>query len=308
MRPFAIYTQEMHAHKDDISFHENSARMHANAIQETAPVGHVSKSMVVSPDQFGWPLCGNRMLTCSCSQESLVWVGPDSFEAEFTSLFFRLVVRDGDVFIRDDDHTMRSAYFRMAKLRAASLPDKFDYDKLDLEMLLAPGAVNRYNTYMSHRESMQGVFNAYLFDVEQNVRQNSGEGFKPNSFAGSFMPTLITHGTIVSASRRRIAGVGARFAAMGIPFLKCLSYNFGAPHINALYKLSDQNAKRVTGNGMHRHAIACWWAYCLSNLVRRDQMLDMQPVQEFQLSRKATRSREKLDDCKRQRRSSPQHA
>ena len=144
--------------------------------------------------------------------------------------------------------------------------------------------MNRYSTYMSHRESMQGVFNAYLFDVEQNVRQNSGEGFKPNSFAGSFMPTLITHGTIVSASRRRIAGVGARFAAMGIPFLKGLSYNFGAPHINALYKLSDQNAKRVTGNGMHLHAIARWWAYCLSNLVRRDQMLDMQPVQEFQLS------------------------
>ena len=95
---------------------------------------------------------------------------------------------------------------------------------------------------------------------------------------------------------------------MGIPFLKGLSYNFGAPHTNALRKLSDQKAKRATGNGMRLHAIACGWAYCLSNLVRCDQTMDTQPVQEFQLSRKATRSREKLDDCRRQRRSSTQHA
>jgi hypothetical protein len=151
MRPFIVYTQEMRACPDDISFHENSARMHEKQMLQTSPPGHACLCMVISLDQLGWPLMRNRMLSFSYSQESLVWVGPEHFKEEFVALFHRLVSASGDDFILDEDSSMADTYRRMASLRGDVLPSGFSFDDVPPETLLPPYAASIYRIIWSSR-------------------------------------------------------------------------------------------------------------------------------------------------------------
>ena len=213
---------------------------------------------VVCPTRGGKPMKRPRRYTFAYDGDRLDFAG--SFD-EFLEFFSAAVVTNGDCFFVDDNARLIEAFQRAASNGHHMHPSS---THVPLEYQIGSKTYSIYADHMSKREQRQGPDGAYLFDLEQN------EKFSPG---GPWLPTLVTHGALFSASKE-IPGImlaDEHLLAMGepIPGLLLQRSDYGELPCciaNSVASMAPGKVKELAGNAYDLYAMSCFVFYCLSNI------------------------------------------
>ena len=125
--------------------------------------------------------------------------------------------------------------------------------------LLPPRARAVYDEYEKLRPLEAGLRGCFVADVAQGPSQGHG-------VSGSFLHTLVTHGTIVSFAQNRIFTKKELMAAMGFHLFPQTNQSFDSGL--AVGRLSSSAAHRMTGNSFMLPVFTAWLLYIFAHLDR----------------------------------------
>jgi len=171
---------------------------------------------------------------------------------DFFELHGRRPVLSGDVFLSEPP-SVRQEAMRVQVQHHRGL-DAFAYTEGGPTAYLTTNQRNNYRAHAQLRAQRQGMDGSYVFDVDQSVAFSSG---------GPFIPTLVTHGVIVSESRQLVFTPQEHLHMMGEPpeghECKCFIRE-------AVENKSPSIKKKLAGNSMHAAVLGTWLYYLLAHV------------------------------------------
>ena len=243
---------------------------------------HNMLSIVVGPEDLGWPVLRKRKLTVGYNPKTLIWMGPhqDHIQRDFMMKFHRGRACDGDVFYQDSDGHIREEYQFAARKRSVNLdlrPE--EWQKFDPASVLTLGAKRRllnHEHILEHAlASLEGAEAAktYISDVQQSGTFTT---------IGEELGCLATHGTHWNHSRGRWLTAWEALAAQGCDVLRGRRSTCLVKH--QLERVSIPERMHMAGNGQHLHAMMAWVTYVACHLVRRDMASSVALTSENRIS------------------------
>ena len=217
-------------------------------------------------EDIGFPITRRRYLAAAINQETLIWVGPldaSSMATEFWSIFQCSVQLEADDMVVLDTFKNHQALLKELAKKRNAFPS--DDDSLALEAVLSPSQrrfLDGYHAIMSNRRRL-GARGSFCADISQDPRE------RPR--CGAWLPTLARSSALVSVSRGSFFTNKELDFAMGFPaipfpgneaFRECVGY--------PVHDMDRSTYSKLIGNGMHVASMMAFWAYILSNIVRRD--------------------------------------
>jgi hypothetical protein len=148
----------------------------------------------------------------------------------------------------------------MAKGRGYHLPARFAFDDPSiLTKVLPPGAVSRMADWEKLRPSLQSLAGVHIADVDHHVGQKG-----PSS--GPYFPSMLTHGTRYSWSRKRLSIPLEGFGVHGAHVFPACGKYYPTPLLDVLRSLSPREQNHLAGNSLLMPLAAAFVFYCLANL------------------------------------------
>ena len=119
---------------------------------------------------------------------------------------------------------------------------------------------------MGQRDMSEGAGGVFILDAEQTPKFNRG---------GPYVPTLITHGTIVrskGAELPKIMTASEHLIAMGEPLYPASEHSKYRSFVGeALENLPPLDKKRIAGNAFDAYTMGLCMFYWISNFSLKDQ-------------------------------------
>ena len=208
----------------------------------------------------------------------LQWIGPpddESVQRCFDDMFKRTTETSGDCFFIADDQRVKDDVLKRLEKRGlncdAVAENCFPLTRDLLVQCLPPGAAQRFAKYEQLRPLRQGIEDGcFICDVQQWPDVGC-------SSYGPQFPCQLTHGTVVSLERRRIALGLEHLLAQGFHVLPEVSGTFRSPLTPLFEKMQCESIKRLSGNAINLPAFAAWMVFVLCNCVPADPRASQLP-------------------------------
>ena len=208
-----------------------------------------------------------------------IWVGPSDpkdVKKDFKEFFAHEASGGGDIFLGHSTDEELQVRIDMARNRGYAIPkgesssdDRSCLDKLrgtDATKFLPPGKARTLQEYRKLWASNTKSWSSCIVDLSQSMERKR---------MGEHIPTLLTSTILYSVTADKFFTSKDLEAAHGFPvphtpawqkYQACLAYNQDQldafpPHVR----------RSMSGNSMHLNVAACWHAYILSHIVRRDE-------------------------------------
>ena len=197
------------------------------------------------------------------------WIGPqadDEVQELFDKLFRRSTEVSGDCFfVADQAMVQEDVKKRLAKRGLGYDADACVVPSRELLLqMLPPGAAQRLEAYERLAPMAQSVEDGcYICDVQQWPASGCSK-------AGPHFPCQLTHGSITSLAKWRIAVGFEHLLAQGFHVFPIANAKYRSPLVDVLRKLPNENLKKLSGNTMSLPAFAAWIAFILSYCVPAD--------------------------------------
>ena len=264
--PWIVWTEEHVARHTHIVGFENSAHFPLNLHLEKFAATHGTVALKLGPEDLGWPVCRRRLYVCSWSLQKMVWVGPtppDQIMQDFTDLFCRKLVLDGDVFLSDSQQAHQKRLQELAATQCLHVqPDGDMHGTLNPRDVLSPSSQRHFDMYLDlYKRHCDMVaqdphqLQGFIADLQQNPQQRS--------VARSLLPALTTSVLRYSFSAGQYFTDKELYQAHGWPAL-----DESMPF--SLESLTSGARQKLLGNGMHLHVVGAFFAYVLSHLATRE--------------------------------------
>ena len=260
----------------DLSFIENSWNVPVDIIQRKATSsGQRFIHVMFGPEDGGWAAMRTRLYGACLANESLLWVGPENGEdiqKAFLNFFRAAPQCSATVFAGLDTYDNAMNTREMLAQRQGC----YNADVSDIGALLPNGQGETLDFYQK-LASAEGK-EPFVADISQDPKKN----FKRY---GQAMPTLATSSELVSFNKD-IFGFKEHFFTAGE-----LGFSQGWPTIDSgpgksgytecmALKMSDLSLgqqRKFRGNSMHLYAMAAWFQFVCSNIIRRDRIAILYP-------------------------------
>ena len=121
---------------------------------------------------------------------------------------------NGDIFLQIDD-TRLIEMAEMARKQGSHIAPE-DLDSYPLEYFSPPCIHNIMLMHGEKKEQLQGNDGCYIADIEQQPRFGAG---------GPFIPTLVTHGLLVSYGANKIFASAEHLLAQGEPLVEAAGHS-----------------------------------------------------------------------------------
>jgi hypothetical protein len=256
---------------DDINFLECTPQYpFEEKVAQPLRKTHKSLDIKDDPHLHGHPVARHRMFAVSMSLATIVWVGPDDYEADFKAKFHQMSMLHGsDLMVAPEDERLEY-YSRLAQVQGNYVAKEtiagLDDQQL-LQTILSPGQVRRAREYVDVRASKQSLDGRFLADLEHN---NTA---RPR--CGTVWPTQVSHGCIVSLpvdGKPCVATPLEYLGAQGVHLFPRTSKTFGPSVLRQVFSgLGDRQSIELSGRGVHIDVLSAWMLYVLSNIVRVDR-------------------------------------
>lgn len=217
-------------------------------------------------EDLGFPIRRARTYAVALRKETVLWVGPTNnadFAQDLLRYFARVTMLDADAFAQLDSNLQINALREhMARLRGVFQ----GADKMTIESLLSPTCREEYNSVSN--DAKAGVAGCLVADVSQTSRRRR---------AGAWLPSLQRSSQMVSVKKQHIFTANELNFAMGWPmftfgdseFLQKLRATLPECHEG----LSQNESRRLQGNGMMLAQVVSFFLYVMASSVRKDVLL-----------------------------------
>ena len=270
-------TEQAEAGDIDITFMENVKCYPMSEYMETTfGRTHYVRHILTDPQMGGFPVRRPRRMAAAINKATLIWVGPDQDEMNkvYDKVFGRTTILDGDVFFVAKPAEIHDTILAMAKARKKTLPvnwRKVPFTNL-LPLLLPAGAMGRLGEYERARGTAGG---AYIVDLDNHEVDYGAGGPK----ACTSFPCLLTHHSVYSFAKERLATPGECFSSMGVDvYPELIGMRDASPLWCELRKLSHRNCEILAGNSLHIPSALAWMLYIWANCVRRSDHERLSPA------------------------------
>ena len=264
MAPYYLWHIERTVRQEDIIGHENSQFFPTWLFTNGLSASHFIITLTTSPEDFGWPLRRRRKFSLALNRSSLIWVGPSTLQGikeEFTNLFCRRVVLDGDVFICDTEQARAEYLNHWSRRRGTFLRKDSPIANFDMRMILRGFQLKSFDQYKKLYETQERFSRCFIADLSQNPDSHS--------VTSAFMPTQITHSCLYSFSATSAFTPSELILAHGWPCVPGTCDTTLMPF--DFRRLTPSQQVHLSGNAMHLPTLAAFYFYVLSNCVRRDK-------------------------------------
>ena len=220
---------------------------------------------------LGFPSKRERRLSFNANHLRLRWIGPTEqkdIQADFDNLFHRAIMLPGDVYCAAPADSVIGMYGQKMKQRFANLPHDQNVNVQGRGMLasvLTPGQLQRIKAYEDEYQSEHG----HPPGQDSHLIVDSMQWpHMPGDTSGTLFPSQLKHGLYYSfTARRLILGLEYMFAN-GWNVFEPEGATFSSVLTPMLRKLSENQIKQLSGNGMMLPAIGAWFLYVCMNTVR----------------------------------------
>ena len=252
---------------EDIAFVECTQHYPAHQkLQEPLQGSHRVLSMRISPIDLGYPVSRSRMFAVCLNTQTVAWLGPQDWEADFKAKFFRSCDASGSALFAAPDEERIAEYKGMAAQQKNYMSREALRGLSDADLLaatLSPGQLQRAEKYLGARTQHENPAGEYLFDVDHHL--------EARRMAGQNWPCMLTHGCIISAPRHgrlQIATAAEHFGAQGLHLFNATTQdNCESPLRSILRGFKPSQLKTLSGRGVHLAVLSAWIYYCLSNIL-----------------------------------------
>ena len=173
----------------------------------------------------------------------------------------------GDVFFQAPEEDVRAWAIQRWRRRGMFCSPSGPVMNMELlRCLLAPGQVQRMDSYMMQRDEQMALDGSFLFDVMQNVHGRVSK-------AGPMFPCQLTHGEIISANLERAALGCEHLSANGFQIYNPRRPEYLFPLSSKMRAMNDEHVKHMSGNGRCLPVILAWVLYCFSHTVRLEDVV-----------------------------------
>ena len=232
------------------------------------------------PQMHGCPFGRLRTLFAGVGHKNCTWVGPTEpakLQADFEKfLSTSCSITHADCFFNATDDEVRNFYRPQIRSRFLhGLADtEFDINWASLRATMPPGAVMRFEDSLLKVEALDevscaecGAPDSWFWDNEHWTNSKLGK-------VSNFWPSMLTHGEVISSSKRRKAIPKEYLGPMGVnPFP--VSGERKSFLVGLVEQLPAKEAINRIGNGLNVRVLLWWVVYIMSNCVRRDnEILD----------------------------------
>jgi hypothetical protein len=250
-------------------------------------------SLVFGAEDLGWPIRRPRTFSTGLNEATTAWAGPKDASDEFKKLFFSHVKADGSIFMGATEAAIVDDVKRRAELRGRVLPDNFTIDHVPEilpQHIYPPGAVLRLQEHARYRAEVESTEDFEGTDWFADLEQWPKTG---TSRPGRCIPCQLTHGTIYSFNHKRSLIPFELLQAHGFNLLDGARGRFQC-HLKSLFEGASYRSLQVlSGNGWHLPSMASWMFYVLSNAVKLNRVMTVNP--ERPLLRRMGASAEELE-------------
>lgn len=260
-RPYAIWTTERSALREDMIFGECTEHFDVELARQELP-HHRPITLMVSPDMLGWPCRRPRSFTVYLNPCTVVWTGPPADECQrlFNLLFKKNIMVDGNEVCCAPEKEKLQYMLAKVRNRALHVPqEQLNMADVRLHEIMPSGEYDRYLAYTKKQGQLQGLTGSFFAEVSQNPHSCHGNS------CGHLLPVFLRSGEIFNFKSQCYVTTKERFAAMGIGVFE--ETGFDCPF--DVGRLSYAEANSLVGNGMSLPAITAWLCFVLAHVVRR---------------------------------------
>eukprot|EP00971_Amphidinium_carterae_P315026 6262161-Amphidinium_carterae.5 len=253
---------------EDFYVHENSPNYPPERQIEELADTHQVYTFLVSGTTFGLPYARLRRFTVGYDKKKWRWAGVANPQHEFDSIFSRRVVTSGDTYLMATEQEVLQDYQDRAQNRNnfltihATSQERIRGALGSVDVLascLPAGAVTRKQKWAEQR-SKQAEPGPFLCDLDHHLNTRGPQG-------GTLFPTLVTHSSVYSFGKERLATSMELFGVHGLG-VQTSSVSDAAtyPHLEFLRALPRLQQQSLVGNSLLLPAVAAVTLYFLSNL------------------------------------------
>ena len=258
MRPWRIFVALVRKGRPHILLHEITVCKVALTLlkQELGDLYKISSARI-TPVDLGYPADRPRQFSVCCLRGSVEYSG--TWE-KFYSIFGRQLSTSGASLFQGD----RAYQEEVMRSRARSFGHHYDVGKVpQIEACLSPSAYGRHLRYQQLQPSDCWDDGSFFYDTDQNPEFNSYSGV---------IPTLCSHGTLVSGSTLEVAGGLQHLAIMGDPVFphQRAGHPYGCQYQAILDAkvLAESLLKDIAGNSIHEPTLGLLLIFTLGHTKR----------------------------------------
>lgn len=258
MRPWTIWVALVRRHKPHLVMHEITISKQALAMLY-ADLGdlYFIYPAHVSPVDIGWPCDRPRQICLLTLRGSVTFVG---HWRHWFELFGRQVnISAVDMLAAPPEYT-RSVEVARARAHGHHFSDD---QAVPIECCLSACQFKHHQLYVGMMSDNAGPDGSFCYDVEQHPDYN---------LSCPFLPTLISHGTIVVNTPSTILGGKQHLVAMGEPVFSAqqLGHSYTSSFHDLLCSdvLAESALKELAGNAFHEAVFGMMLAYALAFTTR----------------------------------------
>ena len=215
-----------------------------------------------------------RVFAAGIARWSAVWTGPKGGDVEhaFKDWFGKCTEVSGDIFLQASTLAQRQHLMQIAEHRASHLPCGWEEKTIDelFHHLGPPSLSVRHQEWQIHYKKTGDPPQPFLCDLDHRPGQGPA--------GGKMWPTMLTHHTIASLSKKRLATDSECWLALGldsIPGVKSTSKPSALAETLASYPSRHQQFLR--GNSMHIPSITYWIIFVLAHCTPRSSLERLSP-------------------------------
>ena len=260
MRPWKIWVALVRQHKPHMIFHEITISRKALAmLREDLSDLYCIHAAHVSPVDIGWPVDRPRQICLLTLKSTITFVG--NWTHWFELFACQVNISVAKLLAAPTEYT-RSVMAARARSHGHHVhPDQ----TVPIECCLSPCQYKHHLLYLAAMAENMGPDGTFCYDVEQHPDFN---------MSGPFVPTLVSHGTVVvhSSSYTIILGGKQHMVAMGEPLFD--AQQMGHNHVSSFADLArsdvlaESTMKDLAGNAFHEAVFGLMLLYALAFTIK----------------------------------------
>lgn len=214
--------------------------------------------VLVEPIHIGWPMFRDRAYIWAIRKD-LSFSGSAE---DFLSWSERIMQMNGDDLIIAPDVEYQEEVTSLARLRFSQPPSSVPNTIASWSKLMSISMSDRMSDHFQEYMA-RGAAGCYIADVDQNLHCGPAS-------RDEMIPTLVTHGTLMSFSKEVMVAPSNHLVFQGLPIYPALveaaKYTVPFQELLDTGAISKNQAKRLAGNAMCMPIMGLQLAYVLGHL------------------------------------------